>query len=349
LSAEHCAHFFKDVGAPNVAGLVPALNTLASKVDVATDAIFLSINDLGTLLQSWLVDGRLFSAAALDPIIDILVRHIDAFIKFVKDVVSAAADALHAAWANPNGMLDWLDQTLPVPFLRGFYKGLTGNNFSIFDVVCLAAAIPASIIGGGPSVRVPIVSAAAMGATVPKPPTTQQKAGAAAQWFMVAGCFTTGLSAGVALGLPASDARTDILGAIDKCMTIAAVLCTTVEGDELWEEIVVPTLIGVGGGVLGAMKYFGKPISTITDPALVLRFAVSIVQLARGAKRGDANTIAYQSISAAQVLISLSARYATQRGKKPQPAWAIQYGVLQGALSLVKTGFYVARPQKARS
>jgi hypothetical protein len=56
-------------------------------------------------------------------------------------VVTGAGQVLEDIWKNPGALVDWMDQEIPIPGLRGYYRGLTEGRFSFFDVICLIAAM----------------------------------------------------------------------------------------------------------------------------------------------------------------------------------------------------------------
>jgi hypothetical protein len=58
-------------------------------------------------------------------------------------------------------------------------------------------------------------------------------------------------------------------------MTVGSTICMVVESDKLWEEILVPSLIGAVGGAAPLSKPFRQ---ALVEPAIA---TVAIVQLAR--------------------------------------------------------------------
>jgi hypothetical protein len=141
---------------PDVVSLpdIPDLGITSAFSDIATQFSTAS-TDLGVFgsdmiaagLESWLDSFTSLNGANLDPVLDTINKHAQTLLGCTDNVVSDAGTILHAMWANPSVITDWLDKPIYIPFFSSFYEGLVGNEFSILDVVALSAAVPYSIIG----------------------------------------------------------------------------------------------------------------------------------------------------------------------------------------------------------
>ena len=108
---------------------------------LTSQSLNLSTDDMKTLVVSWVTNADLFSSSAFQPLLDLVLGKLDAVIQLIKGAIMAIGQMLHALWMHPEKLVAWLDSNLPVPFLNGFYRGLTGNDLSLLDVCCLMSSI----------------------------------------------------------------------------------------------------------------------------------------------------------------------------------------------------------------
>lgn len=66
----------------------------------------------------------------------------DSLLKSVENVLLAAIDIFIAL---SQGSMDVLNATIDIPVISWLYKQITGNDLSLLDLICLVAAIPATI------------------------------------------------------------------------------------------------------------------------------------------------------------------------------------------------------------
>ena len=124
----------------NLDSLVEPFSKVILDLAVSMTSMF---SDVATLFDEWVLQGKLITSAAFDPIIDLLLKLIGRIVDAFNSILVAGAGILQALWDQAGDILESLDTTLPLPaFFRGFYKGLVGNSPSAFDIVCLFAAIP---------------------------------------------------------------------------------------------------------------------------------------------------------------------------------------------------------------
>jgi hypothetical protein len=90
--------------------------------------------DLGRLMTPWLSGGTSISELLIDPLIDLLVSAMDTIFEVVKLVSDALGAVLDVLKPRAVKLADWLDQTIPIAFFGGFYRGLTGNSLSALDL-----------------------------------------------------------------------------------------------------------------------------------------------------------------------------------------------------------------------
>jgi hypothetical protein len=131
-------------GAPAIPGFAAAISGLQQSVDQAAQNFLPTFEDASTLFDSWVLGGQLFSSARFDPLLTIVQKHVDQLFGCIGGIANQSGAVLHLLWQNPDAVLDWLDQPINLPFFAGFYEGLTGNEFSLLDVLCMCAAVPAS-------------------------------------------------------------------------------------------------------------------------------------------------------------------------------------------------------------
>jgi hypothetical protein len=102
------------------------------------------LGDAAGVFEEWIAQGKLFTAEAFDPIIHLLMKLVGrVFDMFSTVLIDNGAKVLQALLTSARSIFDSFDNTMSVPaFFRGFYKGLSGNDCSALDAVCLLAAIP---------------------------------------------------------------------------------------------------------------------------------------------------------------------------------------------------------------
>ncbi|GAA3618076.1 hypothetical protein [Flavivirga jejuensis] len=114
------------------------LNTLASAIETEGDIFENAYNTLKT---------QVINQVDTLPIGEILKRSIaiiaDILIESVENLVDTAIDIIKILM---QGVLDILDAKIEIPVLSWLYKEITGNNLSLLDAVCLALAIPTTLL-----------------------------------------------------------------------------------------------------------------------------------------------------------------------------------------------------------
>jgi hypothetical protein len=111
------------------------------KLEKSASDLGFSIDDVQTLMVSWATNADIFSSAAFQPLLDLVIGKLDSFISLVRDVITAVGEMLHVLWENPDKVMKWMDAEVPLPFLNGFYEGLAGKKLSVLDVFCLLVSI----------------------------------------------------------------------------------------------------------------------------------------------------------------------------------------------------------------
>jgi len=148
---------------PDLTGGIPAapdfgvsvpLGDLLNQASLAEANVQSFLADIVTAaLQSWMDSLDAMNAANVDPLLDVVKTHSDALLDVLGAMVGDLGSVFHALWANPGALTDWLDSEIDITFFSDFYEGLVGNDFSALDFICLAAAIPYSIIAPSNSAR----------------------------------------------------------------------------------------------------------------------------------------------------------------------------------------------------
>lgn len=121
-----------------------------AKMQAFVDAVagvnstFVSLADSALqLFQEWILNGKLFTQEAFDPIVDLLMAFVGRIVDILNAVIDAGADLLEVLVGGAQKLLVSFDSSMGVPpFFKGFYKGLTGHDCSAVDLACLLAAIP---------------------------------------------------------------------------------------------------------------------------------------------------------------------------------------------------------------
>jgi hypothetical protein len=133
-------------GAPAIPGLASAVSGLQQSVNQTAQSFLPTLDDASTLFDAWVLGGQLFSSSTFDPLLTIVQKHVDQLFGCIQGIASQSGTLLHLLWQNPDAILDWLDTPINLPFFTGFYEGLTGNEFSLLDMLCMCAAVPASAL-----------------------------------------------------------------------------------------------------------------------------------------------------------------------------------------------------------
>ncbi|MDD7886899.1 hypothetical protein [Flavivirga sp. 57AJ16] len=114
------------------------LNTLASAIETEGDIFENAFNTFKT---------QVINQVDTLPIGEIIKRSIaiigNILIESVESLVDTALDIIKILM---QGVLDILDAKIEIPVLSWLYKKITGNDLSLLDVVCLALAIPATLL-----------------------------------------------------------------------------------------------------------------------------------------------------------------------------------------------------------
>jgi hypothetical protein len=339
-------------GVPDFLAGSTVFDTLATRLFAAATALAPSLADLNTLLSSWVGDGTLFSSAAFNPVLDIIIARIDTLFDALKDVAQAMADMMSSLWNNMPQMVAWLDQEISPGFIGGFYEGLTDNSLTALDLVCLLAGT-VSVLGGLNSSAG--ISMAGGGARRPIAMTAQDDLDTDAFIFAVIGTVTTALSATWTAGSESEDEANfgKAIGYVDLAMTVCTTMLRAAGHDKEWEFY---TMLGVLGfvGVAGlgykagiwAKKWPGpKPSAVdelITAGTLMLYFMHSLRAALAFADSHNFNDCVVDIISTVQNFATVFMRLG--RPLEPDPWAPIGFGAFQGSLSGVKAWLIWKRP-----
>ena len=271
-----------------------AFATFGQALTKASDNFFGVLTDLVNFFQKEFAEGKIITAQALDPLIELLQNLLARLFKMFEIIIDALAQLLQIFWDNAEMMLNLFDGSIPVPaFFRGFYKGLTGNNPTPLDMACLLAAIPMSAeayespkntaesrrpgayAAGGPHFenaaylrpRRGAEAAAGEGGGFPDPPR-QTPAEIVSASFQGAGALVGAFSMGVT-AFTTEGAWSDGLGMMGYACTIGSMVANLVD-EKRW------LTVGIGSGVgvvlaLIAYKMNGRsasirPVSAAAAP-----------------------------------------------------------------------------------
>lgn len=139
--------------APDFGVSAPLADLLSQAAKAETNVQSFLADIVAAALQSWMDSLDTMNAANVDPLLDVIKTHSDGLLEVLGAMVCDLGGVFHALWANPAALTDWLDSEIDITFFSDFYEGLVGNDFSALDFICLAAAIPYSIIGPSNSAR----------------------------------------------------------------------------------------------------------------------------------------------------------------------------------------------------
>lgn len=138
--------FANDVGVltPIVANnpISSALTTFA--LALTPDALTNSISSsLAGAPGNWMQSSANLAAGQPSDLIAGLAPGIVPVIQTLQSSQTEFQALAEAIWSEPglSSMLDFIDQPVDIPFLSGFYNGLTEHDLSMLDVVCLFGAI----------------------------------------------------------------------------------------------------------------------------------------------------------------------------------------------------------------
>ena len=201
-------------GAPAIPGLAAAVGDLQQSVGQAAQSFSPTLDDASTLFSSWVLGGKLFSSSRFDPLLTVVQKHVDQLLGGIGDIAIQSGSLLHLLWQHPDEIIDWLDSPINVPFFAGFYEGLTGNKFSLLDMVCMCAAVPASALSSADASRMDV--AVADGWRI------------AGMSFAIIGCLTEGWASFEIASSKADGYGTDANAAAD----LACGLCAVIHGLE---------------------------------------------------------------------------------------------------------------------
>lgn len=283
-------------GDPGITGLLDQLFEFGGKMLQAATALAPTLGDFEILIRQWVEDGKLFSSAVLDPLIDILLRRLDALFAALGDILISGGELLWLVMSNTDKIFDWLDSEIRIPFFSGFYKGLAKHVFSLLDVICLLAAIPVVVVpdllhkiksvvsrneepysprrewsdGLLAPVREAHLEPAALRLHTPLVGAVDLETVREAKLaFSIISCVTTPLSAlGGALAPPdksqkvigisggALNVIARVLTLLDQVPNAGAMLCYTYEHGDEAEQIAIPVLMGIGAAIIGGGVYY---------------------------------------------------------------------------------------------
>jgi hypothetical protein len=326
---------------------IPGFDGMQLAIQAATVATSLAptTGDLVTLADSWIRDGDLFRASTFDPFIDIAQRHLDQFFQALGALIDQGAAGLHAVWSNPQQITAWLDSPLQIPFFRGFYEGLTDNEPSMLDIVCLAAAIMSYTAG-----RLPIPVTAAAGPlgvrTLAASATTidLDKVEEAGHWFMVASIFTTFASATAAAMNPAGSKYSHLFTGFDICATAGFLITHMIEHNELWEDVSAGVALAAGL-VLLAVKWDKRgDLARCISPVLCIYHMVHWIVSAAQNRPNEALGMGIGMVQNA-INMGMEAYKRDKNGNLPlDPQRAAIYGMVQCFLTEARELVYLKQP-----
>jgi hypothetical protein len=326
---------------------------LAKYAQISQDAftqVMPRMGDLTGLLGSWLDNPASFASSPLDPLIDLIIKCVDAAIDLIKKIAASAGALLHAMWHNPQAMIDWADTELRIPFFRGFYKGLFGNRLSAFDVACMGAAVVAYAAGARPAPRAAAHALAAQGGVA----IDTRHIALGLTW---GGVFTDALNSFFGAATPAN---TLVPTALNACFSIAPAVCglpagtlSKVEKYVFYDAIAV----GVTGSACAILGAFPKCRTPAGDIATLLLggYRATMLGVEVGSDDADGLAIAYTALGLSKSILNVAMRavvvtrsgssYQNPKGLSPVPS-AI-YAAVQGALGVARAGIYTDQWIKA--
>ena len=255
---------------PAITGLEDSLLSLAQKVSSVSAGFAGSMTAaLGNAFDSWLSDPSNFLSSTGDAVIDAVSASVTTIFDALETVLEAAGSLLSLLKGAPGELIKWFDRPFPDSYSTGLYYGLTDRDMSIFDVVCLAAAIPAVLRTGS---RSSDMSMAAM--------TEMTDLEIASLSFLAAQAVFGGISAGTT----AVQSNEGTIKNLDSITTGLSICClVAAESCFLWEAESELTAI-VGTFAIGYVVELGAIflVAPGTEPyrESVLRYGLSIYALA---------------------------------------------------------------------
>jgi hypothetical protein len=361
--------------APDIANFARVQTAMFDKLAVAGDSLNLSMTDLESMVLGWASNGDLFGSSSIKAVLDPLLAKLDAVIMLLEDLILLGGEALHELWANPRKIVEWLDSRIEIPFVSGFYRGLTGNELSFFDVVCLLAAIPGSIHGipmetprsmamvhgaeGMPHLEraslerhgafAPLLQAGAAGGD---DRTELQTLGAVcASLFMSIGIFTATIDATFLAGSNNKNDRdpSDVMtvSRLNLGVALFAGLSMVFAGGVWQEEVAIPGLLAVGGLIFfkgcpwleknRGLKE-GRSKGWLGDFCLV---GLNSYFFANSIKDGDGKSIAYNTLGLVEALAIAVVREVTAQGKAIPEPYPLVFGGVIGAMHVARLGLFI--------
>ena len=250
-----------DLGMPDIPGFASLATDMEQKIGGVSAAIASAGDEFTRLGTTWLSNPTAFIHSPLEPLIDMLIRMIDLLFQITTALLDVVGKALHGMWAKPEAVIDWLDQTIPVPFFSGFYRGLTGNRLSAYDLGCMVAAIPAVLFEKvSPSHKIemrhgfrqprhasPIIPVAT-GAGDHVSDSARDQLAIAEKVFGGANAITTGLDSFFTASLPSNGGTTftKAVAALNAVTNIGATVCHAWESDPFAESVALSSLMFLG-------------------------------------------------------------------------------------------------------
>jgi hypothetical protein len=342
-------------GFPAIPNLGSQFSDALAAVDGAGASFAGLVQDMSSLGQTWISDSRLFTSSTFDPIVEVVLNRLINILDALTGIVDAVAKVLSTIWSNVDKLIDWFDQPLPNSFFGGFYRGLTGNALSPFDIACLIAAIPSSV-GGSPAAGGSSVLSLTADAAVTDPAQDLKEQ---ATRIMIASCFVTALNALYTAELPdAAGTGASWLGyaitAVSALLTQAASLVmSNAKGRDarFWITTVGTTLVIVQASVgAGAVTYIdslwrlgpGKFNEVICNYQMGMA-VVHLLNMILDIPLGDANLnmIFFDELAAIQNVLAVCVKLAER--PLPHPL-ALAYGGLQGGLESIRTWLEADEP-----
>lgn len=343
-------------GFPAIPNLGSQFSDALAAVDGAGASFAGLVQDMSSLGMTWISDSRLFTSSTFDPIIEVVLNRLINILDALTAIVNAVAKVLSTIWSNVDKLIDWFDQPLPGSFFGGFYRGLTGNALSPFDIACLIAAIPSGV-GGSPAASGPstLSLTAEAAATDPDQDLKEQ-----ATRIMIASCCATAVNALYTAELPDTASTGEswlgyAITALSALLTQAASLVMSdAKGRDarFWISTVGTTLVIVqasagAGAVAFADSYIlslgpGKFNQVICNYQMGMA-VVHILNMILDIPLGDANLnmIFFDELAAIQNVLAVCVKLA----KRPLPhPLALAYGGLQGGLEGIRTWLEADEP-----
>jgi hypothetical protein len=223
---------------------------------------------------------------------------------------------------------------LPIPFFSGFYKGLTGNPFSLFDALCLSAAVIDKALG---SITEDRVAAMAGGSD----PVLSWRA--RMKLFMLLGCITDPISAFDNAATPKQTTLSTVLNLVP---TLGAIACglprrTETESPDMLEDLIVTGVLGAVAVVLASSSSArGAVKNAAGDVALVGTLIYRSVKILSGPD-GTAGVFSALGLVKSTLAGGVRIIVGVRKTGIPHVPAAI-YAAAQGTLSGARLGLIMA-------